>query len=589
MTAIDELIPTPRRLEIDTIYVRAPVDRVWDRVRHGELGKSRLVRALFALRELPRRLRHEAEEPERFSIDTFAEHDGPGFRLLVDEPQQELVVGAIGKVWLPEIPFVYVRDRATFTSFDEPGFIKVAWAVRLTPFEHGQTRVVLELRVDATDEEAWIKFVDYFRLIGPGSRLIRRVVMHELEVELGAAWPRLEERDLPGDAMMPEANAQMTHAITVQATPATIWPWLVQMGCGRAGFYSVDALDNQGKRSAREIHPELQALRVGDKIPATPDGDAHFEVLRFELDRILVLGACFDGNAERQAPFSAPLPDRFWRTTWAFFLEPIGDRSTQIHVRARAAFSRGERLHAAWIRPVHAFMEHQQLEHLAARVEGRLPRDDWRDVAEGVSGAFIAAAAFLTPFMEHARSHWGLSEEAAARAYPGDGLVPAPTWGWTHGIEIAKGADEVWPWVAQIGADRAGFYSYQWLENVAGCNLRNAETIHPEWEVEIGDGLKLHPDMPPLPVTAVSRGRYFIAHAKAPRGDGSRPWVDASWLFFVEPLTMRCCRFISRYRCAMSDDIKTRLSLGKMTMEPIGFAMDRRMLLGVKERAERRP
>src|SRR5688572_6014093 len=91
MTAIDELIPTPRRLEVDTAYVRAPIDRVWDRVRHGELGKNRLVRALFAIRELPRRLRHEVAEPQRLSIDSFAEHDGPGFRLLVDEPQQELV------------------------------------------------------------------------------------------------------------------------------------------------------------------------------------------------------------------------------------------------------------------------------------------------------------------------------------------------------------------------------------------------------------------------------------------------------------------------------------------------------------------
>jgi len=589
MTAIDELIPTPRLLEIDTIHVRAPIVRVWDHVRHGELGKSRLVRALFALRELPRRLSHDTKEQLRLSIDTFAEHDGPGFRLLVDEPQQELVVGAIGKVWIPEIPFVYVRDRASFTSFSEPGFIKVAWAVRVDSLDREQTRVVLELRVDATDEEAWAKFVDYFRFIGPASRFIRRVVMREIEDALGASWSGLEDRMLPGDELMPEAQAQMTHEITVRATPAAIWPWLVQMGCGRAGFYSVDTLDNRAKRSAREVHPKLQALRVGDRIASTPGGDAHFEVLRLEPDRVLVLGALFDADASRQVPFSAAPPRRFWRTTWAFSLEPLGDRSTQIHVRARAGFSQGERFHAAWIRPVHAFMERQQLEHLAARVEGRLPRDDWRDVAEGLSGALVAGAALLTPFLEPARSHWGLSEEAAARAYPGDELVPEPTWGWTHGIEIEKGADDVWPWLAQIGADRAGFYSYQWLENVVGCDVRNAETIHPEWEVDVGHGLRLHPEMPPLPVTAVSKGRYFVAHARAPRRDPSEPWVDVSWLFFVEPLTMTRCRFISRYRCAMSADLMTRLKFGRMTMEPVGFAMDRRMLLGVKERAERSP
>jgi hypothetical protein len=234
-------------------------------------------------------------------------------------------------------------------------------------------------------------------------------------------------------------------------------------------------------------------------------------------------------------------------------------------------------------------METAQLRHLAARAEGRLARDDWRDVLEGMGGAAITTAALLTPFMRRSRGHWGLDVATAERAYPGDELIAKPRWQWTHGIEIAASAADVWPWVAQVGANRAGFYSYQWLENVARCDLRNAEVIHPEWEVHEGDHVVLHPGVPPLPVVSLVPGRHFVAYAAADarsRASG-KPWVEATWGFFVESLGPGRCRFISRYRANSSDDVATRLSFGPTFIEPIGFAMDRRMLLGVKERAER--
>jgi hypothetical protein len=62
--------------------------------------------------------------------------------------------------------------------------------------------------------------------------------------------------------------------------------------------------------------------------------------------------------------------------------------------------------------------------------------------------------------------------------------------------------------------------------------------------------------------------------------------VEVTWLFLLEPLDAERCRFISRYRCATSDDLATRLQYGPTLVEPIGFAMDRRMLLGIKQRAE---
>jgi hypothetical protein len=102
---------------------------------------------------------------------------------------------------------------------------------------------------------------------------------------------------------------------------------------------------------------------------------------------------------------------------------------------------------------------------------------------------------------------------------------------------------------AQINADRG-------LENIAGCRLRNADRIHPE--VREGDELRLHPKM-------------------RARAAGKR-WAAATWMFSVEPLGPHRSRLISRYRCATSDDLASRLALGPTLIEPIGFAMDRRML-----------
>jgi hypothetical protein len=198
------------------------------------------------------------------------------------------------------------------------------------------------------------------------------------------------------------------------------------------------------------------------------------------------------------------------------------------------------------------------------------------------------ALSYLTPFARRRRSTWGVDPRTAARELPGDDIVPEPRWGWTHGVVVDASAADVWPWVAQIGADRGGFYSYEWLENLAGCRLHNASAIHPEWQVREGDGLSLHPKMPPLRVVQVVPGRCFVAHGQADavaRAEG-RPWVEVTWLFLVEPLGAGRSRFISRYRATSSRDLATRLQFGPGVVEPIGHHMDRRMLLGVKERAE---
>jgi len=578
--ALDRLIPAPRLSEADGIDVALSPDQAWQLVRHGEIAMPAIARALFALRTLPSRLLGKPAVAPSLSIDAFTSGAQPGFRVLIDDPPREVAVAAVGKVWQPDIPFVEVADTTAFAAFAEPGYAKVAWAVRVLPRGAGDSRIEVDLRVTATDEPSWRAFRRYFRLVGPFSRLIRRSALEAWARKAGTPQEQEDERPLPGDEMLPDAT-QATHGITIARTPEEIWPWLLQMGGRRAGFYSIDALDNAGRRSARELHPELSHLAVGDFIPALPWVEDGFEVLHLERPRALVLGSLFDVDGGDQLPFGAPRPRRYWHVTWAFALEALDEKSTRLHVRARAACPPGDLARVAVMRPVHHLMETMQLRHLAARVEGRMPRDDWRDVLEGAGGAALMALSAVTPFLRGFRNRWGIDAATAMRKFPGDELLKEPRWGWTHGIEIDAPAPDVWPWIAQVGSDRGGFYSYQWLENLAGCDLRNAEAVHPEWQHREGDQLRLHPRAPPLRVVALVPGSHFVAvgATDAKAGDAT-----ATWLLLVEPLGEKRCRVISRFRYAAAD-AALRVAFATVA-EPIGFTMDRRMLLGIKERAE---
>lgn len=585
---LDLFLPEPRIVEIDHADLGAPPELVFDVFRRFDLTGSPLVHALFALRTLPDRLSGRATEAPRVTIDRIGRGAGPGFRILAEEPGRSITVGAIGKVWMPEIPFVDVAPDG-FAAFSEPGYAKVAWEVRCEPRGAG-TRLVIEVRVGATDEESWARTKRYFWLIGPFSRWIRRHSLALLEKELGTAEEQDAARVLPGDALLPDARAAITLGTTIAAKPEDIWPYLVQMGAQRAGWYSYDSLDNGGRESSWEVLPELQGLQVGQIIAARPEGAEGYEVLAIERDRALVLGGLYDVEAQKQLPFSASPPERFWRVTWAFVLEQLGEEETKLLVRARADFAPDSmKWKAAWMAPVHHFMEMEQLRNLKARAERRV-HSGAADVAEGVLGAMGMLFGVVTPFLRGGRSHWGVDEATAQREYPGDELVPEPSWAWTHGVEIGAPIERVWPYVAQIGQGKAGFYSYQWLENLAGCEIQNAGRAHEEWiHPRVGDEIKLHPKAPGLRIAAMKEGEWLVARSPEREGDpgGDGPEAAVSWLFYLERLGEDRTRFISRYRVRHGGSWKSELAFGRAVAEPVGFVMDRRMLLGVKERAER--
>ncbi|GMR23019.1 MAG: hypothetical protein BMS9Abin37_1411 [Acidobacteriota bacterium] len=175
---------------------------------------------------------------------------------------------------------------------------------------------------------------------------------------------------LPDDELLPEARGSSTHGITVQAPLATVWPWLVQMGCGRAGWYSYDRLDNKGIPSATSIRPELQDLRVSDILPFRPGSSEGFEVLRMDAPRLLVLGAYCRLPTLESLQWDAPRPKAFLRSTWGFYLRE-GQNETRLIVRARGV------VQPRWVGfpvnlvmgPAHAMMQRKQLLNIRARVE----------------------------------------------------------------------------------------------------------------------------------------------------------------------------------------------------------------------------
>ena len=112
------------------------------------------------------------------------------------------------------------------------------------------------------------------------------------------AWPTREEfrRALPGDVLVPDAAATVMHAATIHAPLECVWPWLVQMGAGRAGWYSYDWVDNDGMPSATGIIPELQHIAPGDIMPSLPGAQG----LLCGSRRRTAARSYFDGSRRRR-------------------------------------------------------------------------------------------------------------------------------------------------------------------------------------------------------------------------------------------------------------------------------------------------
>ena len=200
---------------------------------------------------------------------------------------------------------------------------------------------------------------------------------------------------------------------------------------------------------------------------------------------------------------------------------------------------------------------------------------------------------------------WGASAHEAAAQLPGDGFVPSADLVATRAISIAAPPEQVWPWIAQLGQQRGGFYSYDRLENLVGCRIHSADEVVEAWQdVHVGDALHLHPEVA-LEVARVEPGRALVvrgavpvagalsrtvatdlnaAPAAPPAAPPPTPPYDFSWAFVLRP-EQGGTRLLVRERYGYLRPSAAAL------VEPVAlvsFVMTQRMLRGIRDRVEAR-
>jgi hypothetical protein len=182
-------------------------------------------------------------------------------------------------------------------------------------------------------------------------------------------------------------------------------------------------------------------------------------------------------------------------------------------------------------------------------------------------------------------STWGATREERQSALPGDDLVPNANIQTTKGLTIEAAPEDIYPWLLQLGVDRGGMYSYDWLENLVGLNVHTVDAIVPEYQnVQVGDFWRFTPEdyvLNPGPGLFVKELRpdaaVLLCFGMENKPDDA--CID-TWQFVLEPQTDGRTRLLLRSRMAMEQKMPVKLTYF------IQFIMERKMLLEIRERAE---
>jgi hypothetical protein len=191
-----------------------------------------------------------------------------------------------------------------------------------------------------------------------------------------------------------------------------------------------------------------------------------------------------------------------------------------------------------------------------------------------LAAAATAAAFLYRKLLRQPILTWGATAEEAAAHLPGDDLLEDADGIATRAITIDAPRSAVWPWIAQMGpSPRGGAYTYDWIENLLGLDMHSADTVLPEYQhPHVGDGFGYGTNKMSFKIV---EPEHVLATQSA---DGN--WV---WTFVLEEHDGRT-RLISRNRFRLP---RLKDKVGMIPMEPGSLIMERKMLLGIKQRAER--
>jgi hypothetical protein len=189
--------------------------------------------------------------------------------------------------------------------------------------------------------------------------------------------------------------------------------------------------------------------------------------------------------------------------------------------------------------------------------------------------AVTAASGAYFGFLRRRHMNWGATAQEVGGEVAGDELMPDADIVATRVVEIAAPPSAIWPWLVQMGPGRGGAYTYSWIERRLGVDIRNVDRIVPELQgLEVGDEIQ-------MPGYTMRVERLVAERAMVVRSS-NHAWV---WSFELRPANGRT-RLVSRNRFD-SSAWKTKDWLGYAFMEPGSWVMERKMLLTIKERAER--
>jgi hypothetical protein len=199
------------------------------------------------------------------------------------------------------------------------------------------------------------------------------------------------------------------------------------------------------------------------------------------------------------------------------------------------------------------------------------------------AAAIGAAAAAYIVVARPRQLRWGATDKELETPLPGDDLMASADLTATRAITIHAAADDVWPWIAQLGQGRGGFYSYDVLENLAGCDIHSSDRVRSEWQdVAVGDEVRLAPEVA-LVVASLEHGRSFVLRGGIPIGSAAPPY-DFTWAFVLRDQPDETTRLLVRERYAY------RRPWARLIVEPaeaVSFVMSQKMLRGIRDRAER--